>query len=96
MAHQPTQDDIAVAQAHLATRMTFVRFGSMVGAISLVFMFRTDEAAHGGVFGAFVIAACITAMRAATLREPMCGPTLNRWDETLAYLGLSSLAVLVF
>jgi len=34
------------------------------------------------------IAAMVTVIFAAILKEPLVQPNLNRWDETAAYVGL--------
>ena len=47
---------------------------------------------QSAVVSALMLAAMFAFVGATKNREAFCAPALNRWDEMLAYLGLSCLA----
>ena len=53
--------------------------------------FLRAELPDRGVVSIIRLAGAATALAALVLREPIGGPTLNRWDEAIAFIGLASL-----
>lgn len=77
------------------SRATLLRVAFMALMIGLWLGYRGQSPTDGSLVSIMTASAFITAITAAMLREPFCGSSLNRWDEALAYVGLSSLAHLV-
>jgi hypothetical protein len=77
------------------SRATLFRIAFMVLAIGLWFGYGGQISTDDALASVMTASAIITAVTAAALREPFCGSSLNRWDETLTYIGLSSLAHLM-
>ena len=96
MAERNPNGDLLTAQGvDTSTKATLFRFGLMVSTILLFTIFDRHEMSQGAVVSALMIAALFAFVGAARNRETFCGPALNRWDEMLAYLGLSCLAAVV-
>jgi hypothetical protein len=73
------------------SRATLYRFAFTVG---LFLAWLVPQGSRGGLAvmdTAMLGAAAITALLAAAFHEPFRAPSLNRWDETLAYLGIAAL-----
>jgi hypothetical protein len=91
----PNGDLLTTQGVDASTKATLFRFGLMVVTILLFTLFDRNEMSQGAVVSALVIAALFACIGAARNRETFCEPALNRWDEMLAYLGLSCLAAVV-
>ena len=75
----------------VASRVTVFRFIFNTGLIFILLAPQRDRLSHGTMAIAVLGAAAMTGLLALVFREPLRGPSLNRWDETLAYLGVAAL-----
>jgi hypothetical protein len=74
-----------------ASRSTIYRFGFTV-VLFLVWLAPQGDRVSFDILGtAMMGAAAITALLATLFGEAFRSPSLNRWDETLAYLGIAAL-----
>jgi hypothetical protein len=71
-----------------ASCRTVRRCGWTVWFILIWGIVRRNQLPPYGLVSMMIVAAMTTAAIAVWLREPFPGPSLNRWDETAAYLGL--------
>ena len=74
-----------------ASRITLYRFACTAVLFLVWLAQRHDWLADGTLATAMLGAAVMTGLLAAFFREPLRGPSLNRWDETIAYLGIAAL-----
>jgi hypothetical protein len=91
----PNGDVLTTPGIDASTKATLFRFGLMVGTILVFLIFDRSEMSQSAVASALMLAALFACMGAAKNHEQFCAPALNRWDEMLAYLGLSCLAAAV-
>ncbi|MBX6370382.1 MAG: hypothetical protein IRZ04_20615 [Rhodospirillales bacterium] len=75
------------------SRVTLQRFGLMTLTIAGLVAWSGDVLQTSVALTG--IAAAITTMMAALLQERLLQPSLNRWDEAAAYVGLHTLSRLM-
>lgn len=78
-----------------ASYRTLRRFAMTLAIILGGASLAQDRLPENGLAVLMIAASLVTAYIGSFLREPFCGPALNRWDETLAYCCLGYLALIV-